>query len=476
MIVKSVINTVELEKAYKYLLESVTDTMSVGGPPFAQITEELKKFVHSAKFMEPEAIKRQAFNIANGVGEVAAKVGKGVEVRADGPQVPPATAAPIAPTVAASAAVTPVAVAPDAKPQSLSGEAATFISSTIDHLISLRPKHYEREAGLISKLVHSNGPIDVIFRHLLYLVIQIREDLWKERANAFKRIGEALKSLEDTEKVVINSVNSSSLHLSETGNNFNEDMESGLKELGSLASAGQVDLESLCLQITARVAKLQKCVEQKKQADQAHIAALTAEREKAEQRLARTRRDYEDFTRQSHSMLKEIETLKAVSLKDPLTGIYNRRAYDSQIVKTVEAVKSKELRTCCLVVFDIDHFRDFNNTYGHLAGDKVLAYVAKLTCESLRSDDLIFRYGGDEFVIIMPNAIVDDAMRVAEKVRQNVTAVEFKLFKNNDVTVKVTISMGVAEIDKQDDPICFFTRADKALYQAKSSGRNQVSR
>lgn len=456
---KSAINLVELEKSYRYLLEALADITAAGGPPFAEVTGDLKEFIKSANLIAPETIKCHAFNMANAVGEVATRVEKGaMEIRAEAPAAPTAPAAVVA-----------------AKTQLLNGEPLTLLTSVINHLISIRPQQYEREAGAIIKLINSGSPIEATLQRLLYLVLQMREDLWAERAKAFKRIVEALKSLENTEKVFISSLNTSHTDLAGTEGNFTQCVESGLKEIGTLIKPGQVDLETLCRQVAERVANLHQCVERKKQADQARFAVLTAERENAEQRLAKTRRDYEDFSKQSHAMLKEIKTLKAVSLRDPLTDIYNRRAYDSQIVKTVEAFRAGELKTCCLVVFDIDHFREFKNAYGHLAGDKVLAYVARLTRESLRTDDLVFRYGGDEFVIIVPNVSLAAGLAVAEKVRGNVTAVEFKLFKNSDVTAKVTVSIGVAEIRPEDDPASFFKNADQALYQAKSAGRNQVN-
>jgi diguanylate cyclase (GGDEF)-like protein len=98
-----------------------------------------------------------------------------------------------------------------------------------------------------------------------------------------------------------------------------------------------------------------------------------------------------------------------------------------------------------------------------------------MTRESLRSSDLVYRYGGDEFVIMMPNAGLAAAIGVAEKIRRNIDSVEFKLSKTTETTVKVTLSMGVAEIESLDHAESFFARADKAMYQAKSAGRNRVS-
>ena len=108
------------------------------------------------------------------------------------------------------------------------------------------------------------------------------------------------------------------------------------------------------------------------------------------------------------------------------------------------------------------------------AGDKILTYVARFTTQSLRKDDLLFRYGGDEFVILLTEADLKSATKIAEKIREGVHGVEFKIFKGSDKTARVGLSMGVAEAKPEDDPKTLFSRADKALYQAKEKGRNQV--
>jgi len=453
MAVKNIINLVELEKSITYLLESLGDILAAGGPPFAAANQDLRRLIASAKVMEPESLKRCAFNLANTVGEIAQKVGSGsVEVKAE---------------------KAPAAL--EVKSPALTAALADMLVSAVSHVVSIRPNQHDGEAERLTKLIKSGGSVEEIVKSLLDLIIQIREDLWSERSRTFKQIGEILKTLESTEMAFIGSVSASRSHLTDSDHGFTAAMETGLKEIGSMVESGQVDLEQLCRQISVKVAYLNDCVQRKKETDQARLDSLDAERKNVEQRLEKSKRDYADFSRQSHEMLQEIENLRAVSLRDPLTNVYNRRAYDNQIVKTLEAVRAKALKTCSMAVFDIDHFREFNNAYGHLAGDRVLAYVARLTRETLRSDDLVFRYGGDEFVILMPNVDLQAAAGVAEKVRRNITAVEFKLFKNSDLTVAVTISVGVAELKPEDDAASFFAAADQAMYKAKSSGRNQVS-
>ena len=132
-------------------------------------------------------------------------------------------------------------------------------------------------------------------------------------------------------------------------------------------------------------------------------------------------------------MLKDLEEFRNESMTDSLTKIRNRRAYDLQIKKALEELAAGRLSTFSMIVFDVDHFKVFNNTYGHRAGDMVLHYVAKMTTTKLREHDFAARYGGDEFVIILPEAKLKDAREVAEKTRLAVAGVDFKIYKNRDV-------------------------------------------
>jgi len=460
----SKINIEELEKSTVYLLESLADILALGGPSFSAALDELKKMLKAAPVLEPDKIKRHAFNLSNSLGEIERKTAAGrPELKGEGPS----------PQVEVKDE--PANGQPEVKVEVFEAETRDLFVAIAQHVVSIRHNHYLEDVKALTKSLQSGAPLDDILQMLLELIIQVREDLWDERARALKHVGGILKSLEDTEKDFIGSLSASQSYLAESEYDFTAQMEDGLIELGSLVGPGQADFEIMCQQISLKVSKLHNCVQRKKEADQVRFKTLSAERETAEKRLAQSQRDYEDFSRQSHEMLQEIENLRAVSLRDPLTEVFNRRAYDNQILKTLSAFKAQGLKTCSMVVFDIDHFRDFNNTYGHLAGDRVLAYVARLTRETLRGDDFIFRYGGDEFVILMPNASLESAMSVAEKVRRNITSVEFKLFKTSELTVKVTISMGVAEIKLDDDAVSFFARADQAMYKAKTAGRNQVS-
>lgn len=446
-------NIEELGKAVIYLLESLADILAAGGPPFAPARGDLHSLLMSeGAILDCEAIKRHAFSLTNMAEEISKRVAHGaVVVKAD--EAPERTRTA----------------------NGLDGESPELLLAVINHVVSLRPKHYHDRVQDLESMIRSQAPLEEVLRKLVDLILQIKEDFWEERSKAFKHIEDILKSLEATEKDFIGSLGNSQNFVKNSNQVFTSTMEEGLKDLGDLVAPGKCGLEELCLKLSEKVSSLQQCVQKKQKEDESHMEALTTEKEGAQKRFIRNQRDYEEFTRQSHEMLQEIENLRAISLRDPLTDVYNRRAYDNQIIKTITAYKIRALKTCALVVFDIDNFREFNNTYGHLAGDRVLAYVARLTKETLRRDDLIFRYGGDEFVIMIPNASLKAAMGVAEKVRRNVTSVEFKLFKTSEVTAKVSVSMGVSEIKEDDDATSFFSRADQAMYQSKNAGRNRVT-
>ena len=121
-----------------------------------------------------------------------------------------------------------------------------------------------------------------------------------------------------------------------------------------------------------------------------------------------------------------------------------------------------------LIIFDIDHFKHFNDTHGHQIGDDILFELAQLVDERLRTTDLFARWGGEEFAIILTNTPIDAAQSFAEKIR---LSIQEHSFKNN---LKLTCSFGVTTIQEEDYEEVLFKRADTALYQAKREGRNQV--
>ena len=156
--------------------------------------------------------------------------------------------------------------------------------------------------------------------------------------------------------------------------------------------------------------------------------------------------------------------------QDPLTQLGNRGAYDHAV--ETEVYRADRHKTpLSMLVIDIDFFKRINDDYGHLVGDQVLKKVAQMLNAQVRKSDLAFRYGGEEFVILMTNTHSDAAHTIAERIRSKIAAAVVNIMEQ---TIPVTVSIGVSEFQHGESASTLFHRADQALYQAKHDGRNQV--
>ncbi|MBN2091419.1 GGDEF domain-containing protein [candidate division KSB1 bacterium] len=167
-----------------------------------------------------------------------------------------------------------------------------------------------------------------------------------------------------------------------------------------------------------------------------------------------------------------VESRKNLSLLayyDQLTGLFNRRFYDLNLEREIKTAQRQKSQVA-LIMIDIDHFKKFNDTYGHQKGDEVLEGVSGIIRSRIRETDFACRYGGEELVVILPNTTTAEAQKVAEKIRRSVAELSPIQFD-----VQVTISLGVAGSSLLlNTPDLLFKAADKAVYQAKECGRNRV--
>lgn len=158
----------------------------------------------------------------------------------------------------------------------------------------------------------------------------------------------------------------------------------------------------------------------------------------------------------------------AAALLDDLTNLGNRAAYEKNLQREVERAKRHD-SPLSLVVIDIDNFKSINDQYGHISGDKALKILADMINHSLRTSDMAFRFGGEEFVLLLPETAIQDAETVAERVRESVSQILSHDGKNS---FSFTVSLGVAQLLTNEEGYHLFERADMALYEAKHKGKN----
>ncbi|MGB9114465.1 GGDEF domain-containing protein [Bradyrhizobium sp.] len=173
------------------------------------------------------------------------------------------------------------------------------------------------------------------------------------------------------------------------------------------------------------------------------------------------------------SLQQSLEAIRAESLTDPLTGLGNRKYFDRSIEMAVQnALATGE--PLSLMMFDIDHFKSFNDSYGHLTGDQVLRLVGMSLKQTIKGQDVTARYGGEEFAVVLPNTALRQALTVADHIRRAVMSKELKKKSTGEILGRVTISVGVSMLKPGDDTDSLIERADACLYAAKRNGRNRV--
>jgi diguanylate cyclase len=198
---------------------------------------------------------------------------------------------------------------------------------------------------------------------------------------------------------------------------------------------------------------------------------------KSTREMQQTKKALEDrlmVSKQEISHLQQnLEAIRAESLTDPLTSLGNRKYFDRALDAAVQlAVKQHE--PLSLLMLDIDHFKSFNDNYGHLTGDQVLRLVGQSLKQIIKGRDTMARYGGEEFAVVLPDTDLPKALAVAEQIRRAVMARELKKKSTGEILGRITVSVGVAMLQPADERDALIDRADACLYAAKRGGRNRV--
>lgn len=184
----------------------------------------------------------------------------------------------------------------------------------------------------------------------------------------------------------------------------------------------------------------------------------------------------EESTNEINALKKDLEHVTMESQRDFLTGAFNRKTFekyaDEQLIQAKQTGAS-----ACLMMIDIDHFKRFNDRFGHLIGDEVLKTVARTLISSLKGQDMVARFGGEEFVVILPSTPIEGAFKVAETIRNTIATKQLKRKDTGESFGVITVSMGISAYHGESDSLLtLIKRADEAMYESKKNGRNQVTR
>lgn len=262
----------------------------------------------------------------------------------------------------------------------------------------------------------------------------------------------------------------------------NEDLDAHLGEVGDQLSSEIGDilkhLESATHCTKAFGDSLTKVNDQLERiSDPKQAKAVVEKIIEASQRMAENTSQLETRLEDSHKQISDLQenldAVRAESMTDSLTGLANRKQFDKTLADAI-AESNESGEPVSLLMMDIDHFKKFNDTFGHQAGDGVLRLVAAAMKASVKGRDLVARYGGEEFSAILPQTAIQDAVTVAEQVRQAVMGKELIKKSSGESLGNVTLSIGAATLLPDEDGEKLIARADEHLYAAKRNGRNQV--
>lgn len=233
--------------------------------------------------------------------------------------------------------------------------------------------------------------------------------------------------------------------------NIQESMQS-FSDMVSLQQNIQIHLDS----IDRHLQEFQDSESERLKDSENHIRALTEKVQKLESEGEQLRSRMQETQKQAY--------------RDVLTGIPNRQAYEERIAEELARCRRYNSKLC-MIVWDVDKFKAVNDDYGHAAGDRVLKVVAETLQAHIRETDFLARFGGEEFVLLLPETEREAARQVADKLR---STIEDTPFHFRDSRVPVTISGGIAELQKEENANQLFERADQSLYKAKQNGRNRI--
>lgn len=336
---------------------------------------------------------------------------------------------------------------------------AKELSSLLSGLYLPAPEH-EASRNLMQKIDQGIELTDLpeLLRQIVGLVAKVKGGSSEEFENYLLELSSQLAAVEE----IITDSRQDHADGHKHSQQLDQDVRNNVAQMHQ-ALASSHDLEGLKSAVAGRLTSLLGSMDQFRQAETVREQRLMSRYESLLQKVEMMEKE----TLEVQSNM-EAERLRATT--DALTGLPNRAAYDERIKEALSSWQRYQT-PFSVVVGDLDYFKTINDSYGHLAGDKVLRLIAKVLRARLRNSDFVARYGGEEFVVIMPSTQLKAAYSAVEKIRATIAKSPFN-FHGKPVTV--SMSFGVAEVLSDDDEESVFGRADKMLYKAKEAGRNCV--
>ncbi|HAT42537.1 MAG TPA: GGDEF domain-containing protein [Rheinheimera sp.] len=321
--------------------------------------------------------------------------------------------------------------------------------------------HYAKEIEAIRLSLLSELTLEKLLEACLKTIEIIISSINEERHSAqhfLLKLNEALTSVQQS---LVTSLKSSN-NIREKMALLNQQIEHQIAVLGKETQSAKT-LEHLQTLVTEKLGAISNSLREKEQLERLERETMLSALQEMDKRLKELEEEAAQFR-------KRLAEQKFRSLQDALTELPNRASFDERYELELKRFK-RYGKPLSVVLADVDHFKNINDSYGHSAGDKTLKVIAKALRQSLRESDFIARYGGEEFVLLFPETPLEDLEGPLNILREKIKRIPFK-FK--DQNVPITISFGATQVKTSDTGRAAFDRADEALYDAKHAGRDKV--
>ena len=338
-------------------------------------------------------------------------------------------------------------------------EISAMLSSLLHQLV-IPDRFVKRLEALKKRLTEKLNWYELV--PLLELVANLVIDALGDGQEEFEHFLQGLDHRLETIQKLVNDASQGQLDRGKARDAFESILEDEVDEVRSIINSKN-DLGVLGHSISEHLGLIMTAMQEYRVEEDSRESVLTHQLEDMQNKL-------DEMEKSAIAAQHAIEEQRKKAMHDALTGLPNREAYQQRLEQEVHRLQ-RYGNKLSLMVCDIDLFKRINDNYGHLAGDKVLKIIAKSLQINLRDSDFIARFGGEEFVCLMPETSKEDAKIVAEKLRKKIEGSPFNFKKE---PVQITISFGISEFAEGDSADDVFERADKALYKAKENGRNQV--